>query len=84
MEMMNKVVNSKRVFGVKPHRPIGYGEMLGQRGDIRLDMLGQESRTRPRLRFCPPRMPIRSARRATNWRRNITPTATCWRGRRTC
>jgi len=40
---MNKAVNSKRVFGVKPHRPIGYGEMLGQRGDVRLDMLGQES-----------------------------------------
>jgi D-3-phosphoglycerate dehydrogenase len=43
METMNKAVNSKRVFGVKPHRPIGYGEMLGKRGDIRLDMLGQES-----------------------------------------
>jgi D-3-phosphoglycerate dehydrogenase len=42
-ETMNKAGNSKRVFGVKPHRPIGYGEMLGQRGDVRLDMLGQES-----------------------------------------
>jgi D-3-phosphoglycerate dehydrogenase len=42
IETMNKAVNSKRVFGVKPHRPIGYGEMLGERGDVRLDMLGQE------------------------------------------
>ncbi len=43
MEAMNNAVNSKRVFCVKPHRPIGYGEMLGKRGDVRLDMLGQES-----------------------------------------
>ena len=40
---MNSAVNSKRVFCVQPHRPIGYGEMLGKRGDIRLDVLGQES-----------------------------------------
>jgi D-3-phosphoglycerate dehydrogenase len=43
METMNNAFNSKRVFCVKPHRPIGYGEMLGKRGDVRLDMLGQES-----------------------------------------
>jgi D-3-phosphoglycerate dehydrogenase / 2-oxoglutarate reductase len=43
METMNNAVNSKRVFCVKPHRPIGYGEMLGKRGDVRLDMLGQEN-----------------------------------------
>src|SRR5271169_656222 len=43
METMNNAVNSKRVFCVKPHRPIGYGEMLGKRGDVQLDMLGQES-----------------------------------------
>ena len=40
---MNNVVNSKRVFCVQPHRPIGFGEMLGKRGDIRLDMLEQKS-----------------------------------------
>src|SRR3984893_10311184 len=38
---MNNVVNSKRVFYVQPHRPLGFGEMLGKRGDIRLDMLEQ-------------------------------------------
>ncbi len=36
-------LNSKRVFCVVPHRPIGYGEMLGKRGDVRLDMLAQDS-----------------------------------------
>ena len=40
---MNTVVNNKRVFCVTPHRPQGYGEILGKRGDVRLDMLGQES-----------------------------------------
>lgn len=40
---MNNVVNSKRVFYVAPHRPIGYVEMLGKRGDVRLDMLEHES-----------------------------------------
>ena len=40
---MNNMVNNKRVFCVTPHRPQGYGEILGKRGDIRLDMLGQES-----------------------------------------
>ena len=35
---MNSVVNSKRVFCVQPHRPVGFGEMLGKRGDIRLDV----------------------------------------------
>ncbi len=43
METMNNAVNSKRVFCVVPHRPIGYGEMLGKRGDVRLDMLEQDS-----------------------------------------
>jgi D-3-phosphoglycerate dehydrogenase len=40
---MNNVVNSKRVFAVNPHRPQGYGEILSKRGDVRLDMLGQDS-----------------------------------------
>src|SRR5258708_36923123 len=40
---MNNAVNNKRVFCVQPHRPIGFGEMLGKRGDIRLDMLEQKS-----------------------------------------
>jgi D-3-phosphoglycerate dehydrogenase len=40
---MTNVVNSKRVFYVAPHRPIGFVEMLGQRGDVRLDRLEHES-----------------------------------------
>jgi D-3-phosphoglycerate dehydrogenase len=36
---MNNVVNSKRVFYVAPHRPAGYAEILGKRGDVRLDMI---------------------------------------------
>ncbi len=39
---MNNVVNSKRVFCVTPHRPQGYGEILGKRGDVRLDVLEQD------------------------------------------
>ncbi len=39
---MNNAVNSKRVFCVVPHRPLGFGEALGNRGDIRLDMLEQK------------------------------------------
>jgi D-3-phosphoglycerate dehydrogenase len=40
---MSTGVNNKRVFCVQPHRPVGYGEILGKRGDIRLDMLEQKS-----------------------------------------
>ena len=40
---MPNAVNTKRVFCVQPHRPIGFGEMLGERGDIRLDMLEQKA-----------------------------------------
>lgn len=40
---MANVVNSKRVFCVQPHRPQGFGELLGKRGDIRLDMLEQKA-----------------------------------------
>jgi D-3-phosphoglycerate dehydrogenase / 2-oxoglutarate reductase len=40
---MNNPVNNKRVFCVAPHRPVGYGEMLGKRGDVRLDMLAQDA-----------------------------------------
>ncbi len=40
---MSNVVNNKRVFYVTPHRPQGFAEMLGKRGDIRLDELGQGS-----------------------------------------
>jgi D-3-phosphoglycerate dehydrogenase len=43
MEAMSNVVNSKRVFYVAPHRPVGYVEILGQRGDVRLDTLEHES-----------------------------------------
>jgi len=35
-------VNTRRVFCVQPHRPQGFGEILGKRGDIRLDMLEQK------------------------------------------
>src|ERR1700739_4001785 len=38
---MNTTVNSKRVFYVAPHRPLGFAEMLGKRDDVRLDMLEQ-------------------------------------------
>src|SRR6202044_3249104 len=40
---MNSVVNNKRVFYVAPHRPIGFVEIIGKRGDVRLDMLEHES-----------------------------------------
>ncbi len=40
---MANAVNSKRVFCVQPHRPIGFGEMLGKRGDICLDVLEQKT-----------------------------------------
>jgi len=40
---MNNVVNNKRVFYVAPHRPAGYVEILGKRGDVRLDRLEHES-----------------------------------------
>jgi D-3-phosphoglycerate dehydrogenase len=40
---MNTAVNNKRVFCVQPHRPVGYGEILGKRDDIRLDVLEQKS-----------------------------------------
>jgi D-3-phosphoglycerate dehydrogenase len=40
---MSNGVNNKRVFCVQPHRPVGFGEILGKRGDIRLDMLEQKS-----------------------------------------
>jgi D-3-phosphoglycerate dehydrogenase / 2-oxoglutarate reductase len=36
-------VNNKRVFCVVPHRPLGFGEMLGKRDDIRLDILEQKN-----------------------------------------
>ena len=40
---MNNPVNNKRVFCVSPHRPVGFGESLSKRGDVRLDMLEQAS-----------------------------------------
>ena len=40
---MTSVVNNKRVFYVAPHQPLGFVEMLGQRGDVRLDRLEHES-----------------------------------------
>jgi len=39
---MSNPVNSKRVFYVAPHRPQGFAETLGERGDVRLDMLEQK------------------------------------------
>jgi D-3-phosphoglycerate dehydrogenase / 2-oxoglutarate reductase len=43
MGSMNSAVNSKRVFYVAPHAPQGYVEILGRRGDVRLDRLEHES-----------------------------------------
>jgi D-3-phosphoglycerate dehydrogenase len=43
MASMNATVNSKRVFYVLPHAPLGYADLLGKRGDVRLDMLVQEN-----------------------------------------
>ncbi len=40
---MNNTVNNKRVFCVVPHRPVGFAEILGKRGDVRLDMIEQAS-----------------------------------------
>jgi D-3-phosphoglycerate dehydrogenase / 2-oxoglutarate reductase len=45
MSSMNGKVNSKRVFYVAPHRPIGFVELLGKRDDVTLDMLEHESPT---------------------------------------
>ena len=40
---MDNVVNNKRVFYVAPHRPVGFVEILGKRGDVRLDTLAHDS-----------------------------------------
>ncbi len=40
---MNTMLNSKRVFLVLPHTPVGYVEILGRRGDVRLDKLEHDS-----------------------------------------
>ena len=63
---MNNAVNNKRVFYVQPHRPIGFGEMLGKRDDIRLDMLEQKSPDAAALEISARPTPIRSAPRATS------------------
>jgi D-3-phosphoglycerate dehydrogenase len=39
---MANAVNNKRVFCVQPHRPQIFAEMLGKRGDVRLDLLTQD------------------------------------------
>ena len=36
-------VNSKRVFWVSPHRPVGFVEILGKRDDVRLDQLENDN-----------------------------------------
>ncbi len=43
LKSMNDVVNSKRVFWVSPHRPVGFVELLGKREDVRLDMLENDN-----------------------------------------
>ncbi len=40
---MNTVVNSKRVFLVLPHTPVGYIDIVGRRADVTLDKLEHES-----------------------------------------
>ncbi len=42
---MNNAVNNKRVFLVMPHVPIGYLDIVGRRGDVRLDQLENGSPT---------------------------------------
>ncbi len=42
---MNNAVNNKRVFLVMPHVPIGYVDIVGKRGDVRLDRLENGSPT---------------------------------------
>ena len=42
---MNNAVNNKRVFLVTPHVPIGYLDIVGRRGDVRLDQLENGSPT---------------------------------------
>jgi len=39
---MNNAVNNKRVFYVAPHALVGYADILGRRGDVRLDQLEQD------------------------------------------
>jgi len=43
LEAMNSVVNSKRVFLVLPHLPVGFVDIVGKRDDVRLDKLEHES-----------------------------------------
>ncbi|HEY2532317.1 MAG TPA: hydroxyacid dehydrogenase [Xanthobacteraceae bacterium] len=40
---MNNVANSKHVFYVAPHTPVGYVEILGRRDDVSLDRLEHQS-----------------------------------------
>lgn len=40
---MSNVVNSKRVFHIAPHMLVGYADILGRRGDVRLDRLEHDS-----------------------------------------
>ena len=40
---MNNTVNSKRLFVVLPHTPIGYLDIIGKRDDVRLDKLEHET-----------------------------------------
>ena len=40
---MNNVANSKRVFYIAPHMVVGYADILGGRGDVRLDKLENDS-----------------------------------------
>jgi len=44
---MTNTVNNKRVFLVTPHVPNGYLDILGKRGDVRLDTLDNGSLTEP-------------------------------------
>src|SRR5579872_2204557 len=40
---MSDGVNSKRLFYVSPHTPVGYLDIVGKRGDVRLDRLEHET-----------------------------------------
>ena len=81
---MNTMVNSKRVFLVLPHTPVGYVEILGRRGDVKLDKLEHDSPAEvgdahPRIG---PRLPDRLDA-ATSWRGTTTPAPTFCGKRRT-
>ena len=81
---MNTGVNNKRVFCVLPHRPIGFGEMLGKRGDIRLDILEQKSPDADALEILGAAHAYQMSSARDELAGTIRPAPSCWAGRRIC